>query len=497
MSDRGDAEARSKLLLGIFLVTFCSYASFFNGGGWNQNAHFALTRAIVEKGTLQIDDYRWSTFDYSEYGGHLYANKAPGLSLIAVPVYAVIFHATEPAKRESLMYSTLAAWALTLAVVALPGALLAMWIARHLILSGVSPIRATSVALATALGSMLFPFSSMLFLHTASALFLFLAFDLITRDRRPLLAGVFAGLAGFCNYVCIPLAMGLLLLHVWRRREFAPVLRFAAGAALPALMLAAYQFSAFGNPFATTISTLPEHFVDPDAAGGVMRMPEMATVIALTVSPYRGLFFSMPVLLWGVWALIRGLRSSKDARVVLVMVAGLIVANASFNGWHTGSSYGPRYLIPLIPLIMVFAAREWDALRWLRRAAVAWSVFVAWLATAVNPMVSMQVPNPVTDYLFPVFFEGRLGARLMQLPPDSWKTMTGHVSVNEQSMLEAVAYMIVPRGSNDAAWVAFNLGELVAPGSPVSVYLLAFVAAIATALLLRYAHDAVGLDRRQ
>src|SRR2546430_17481579 len=41
----------------IFLATFCAFAWFNQGGGWNQNARFAEVRAIVEQGTLAIDSF--------------------------------------------------------------------------------------------------------------------------------------------------------------------------------------------------------------------------------------------------------------------------------------------------------------------------------------------------------------------------------------------------------------------------------------------------------
>src|SRR6185436_720247 len=37
----------------LFFLVFVTYAYFFNGGGWNQNAHFDLTRAIVEQRSIR------------------------------------------------------------------------------------------------------------------------------------------------------------------------------------------------------------------------------------------------------------------------------------------------------------------------------------------------------------------------------------------------------------------------------------------------------------
>src|SRR5277367_602135 len=69
----------------ILTVTFFSYAYFYEGAGWNQNSRFDMVRAIVEKGTLRIDEFQQNTEDKAFANGHYYSDKAPGLSLMAVP----------------------------------------------------------------------------------------------------------------------------------------------------------------------------------------------------------------------------------------------------------------------------------------------------------------------------------------------------------------------------------------------------------------------------
>src|SRR5947207_5119892 len=85
-------EATNRLVkrraLLIFAVTFVSYAYFYEGGGWNQNTRFDLVRAIVEQGTIRIDDYHRNTGDKAVSSGHYYADKAPGASFFAAPAVA-------------------------------------------------------------------------------------------------------------------------------------------------------------------------------------------------------------------------------------------------------------------------------------------------------------------------------------------------------------------------------------------------------------------------
>src|SRR5262249_62430349 len=68
-----------------YLALFVTFAWFYQAGGWNQNSRFDLVRAIVDEGTLRIDDYHRNTGDKARWNGHYYSDKAPGLALAAVP----------------------------------------------------------------------------------------------------------------------------------------------------------------------------------------------------------------------------------------------------------------------------------------------------------------------------------------------------------------------------------------------------------------------------
>src|SRR6185295_5846805 len=72
--------------LPLFTVLFVSYAYFYQAGGWNQNSRFNLVRAITNDHSLRVDPYHRSTGDLAVFEGHYYSDKAPGLSLTAVPV---------------------------------------------------------------------------------------------------------------------------------------------------------------------------------------------------------------------------------------------------------------------------------------------------------------------------------------------------------------------------------------------------------------------------
>ena len=83
----------------IFFLFFITCGYFFQGGGWNQNTRICLTRAIIHQQSFIIDAYKEdsqdppfefvNTGDWAFKDGHYYTNKAPGLSMLVVPSFAL------------------------------------------------------------------------------------------------------------------------------------------------------------------------------------------------------------------------------------------------------------------------------------------------------------------------------------------------------------------------------------------------------------------------
>jgi len=74
----------------LFLLVFLCYSYFFHFIGresWNVSSRLNLTYALAEYGTFRIDPYHSNTGDKVFFRGHYYSDKAPGLSLLAVPGY--------------------------------------------------------------------------------------------------------------------------------------------------------------------------------------------------------------------------------------------------------------------------------------------------------------------------------------------------------------------------------------------------------------------------
>jgi hypothetical protein len=232
----------------------------------------------------------------------------------------------------------------------------------------IEPGLGTAVAAILGLGTLVLPFSTLLFAHVPAAALAFLAFCLLFRERlqpgcsatwlHVMGAGAAAGLA---VAVDLPLAIPAVLLGLYAASRGAHLRRlgaFAAGGLVGMLPLFAFDIWAFGNPL-----HLPYAGTAGQGAGGGWQytgffgqgLPSFRILIELLLSQ-RGLLVMTPVVAAGAAGCVllwrRGLRSEAGLIAALVLVE--LVWNSArhpvgfaLGGW----SPGPRFLIPLLPFL--------------------------------------------------------------------------------------------------------------------------------------------------
>jgi hypothetical protein len=345
------------------------------------------------------------------------------------------------------------------------------------------PAAHAGAALTLGLGTLMLPFSTMLFDHVLTAFWLLLAGVLAagpgTRARW-LAAGGAAAAAVVTNYsAAIPLAALAAYLAAGGR---ARVAAWAALGALPPLLgLALYHHSAFG-----TVWTIPnlrqyEMFVDRDRFLGLFALPSPEALWRLLVSPYRGLFFTSPVLVLAFYGLVHMARKGarREAAFVAAAFAGLWLMNGAFNGWEGGFTIGPRYLIPAIPFLCLALVPVFQAWPRPTAALAAVSVALMLLVTAVDPQTSPRIRSPLVQYVWALWRDGRVFFRGIDI--------RGNVAANPIGVYEGWYYTFYGPGSPEATTNAFNLGELAWPGRRMSVLPLALVLAGGVGLTLREA----------
>ena len=123
----------------IFLAVLLCCGWFYAQGGWNQNARYDMIYSFVEPGTPDFLSFRIDHFlvdaqktvntgDWAFHDGHYYSNKAPGASLLGIPVYAALYLLEYPFHRGAVppRLDMFNAWAINLFVSVLPVAVSAV-----------------------------------------------------------------------------------------------------------------------------------------------------------------------------------------------------------------------------------------------------------------------------------------------------------------------------------------------------------------------------------
>lgn len=80
------------------------------------------------------------------------------------------------------------------------------------------------------------------------------------------------------------------------------------------------------------------------------------------LSPGKGLIFYMPAVILTLPGLVFMWRQHRAVTLAISLpLVSTAVAYSSYNSWFGGQSWGPRFLVPAIPLIMLAIAPLWDA----------------------------------------------------------------------------------------------------------------------------------------
>lgn len=424
---------------------------------WNQNSRFDLTMAIVEQGSVRIDAYADNTGDYATIDGYRYSDKAPGLSLAAVPAYALVrvarplglsaiadrlgrsrgFSSTlNPAGAglsEQRIEQALALYLSTIATVVLLSAGLGVLIA--LVVERLWGCRTAGLATALvfALATPIFPYAQAFYGHLPAAACIFAAFALVV--LRPgggasgrLLFGIGA-LLGFAVVIEYPALLAALPIAIWavaiaRRRA---IVFGIAGGIGPLLVLAAYDLAAFGTPW--PVGYAHSTLWQGQHHQGFMSVtyPKWDAVGGLLFSPFRGLLFYAPVLIVALAGVVPALRERHRRAAAAAAIAGfgaIFLFTASSAMWWGGFAVGPRYLLPGLPLLAVpFGAFAAWCNRQARRARLAgWGLIaglagISLLLTWATTFARQNYPpdtlrQPLVDYVVPALREGDVARNL-------------------------------------------------------------------------------------
>ena len=169
------------LLLALVAVAALTIVQPQSPQDWTR---MCLTGALAHA-RLTVDGCIDDAIDRSRYGGHLYSDKAPGMSLLSLPGYEAV--RLPPPRRWSSIDRRL--WLVRLTVCGVAFLLCGFLVGR--VAEGLAPRWGGPTLVTFALGTLAFPFAATGFDHVPAMVLGFAAFVLIW-SRRPLAAGLVA-----------------------------------------------------------------------------------------------------------------------------------------------------------------------------------------------------------------------------------------------------------------------------------------------------------------
>jgi hypothetical protein len=262
-------------------------------------------------------------------------------------------------------------------------------------------LQSLAAAALTVFGTLLLPYVATGFSEPSVALAI--ALGLIgVQTNRPVVTGAAAGFALLMRVDSVFLVGPALGVAAWVAggRSWRAALRFSVALVPAAIIVAVYDTLRYGAPWRTGYFFAT--FNHPLGAG----------LYGLLLSPAAGLFIYVPLLplaLVGLFLAMR--RLPLLASTALVLLAVRILVYAVWFGWSAYWVWGPRYLVPAMPVLavgLIEVCRRWSGLHIAVKAAVA-------VVLAVSGLV--QVVGAAVGYEHAVMFSALLRAHPAVLGP--------------------------------------------------------------------------------
>jgi len=432
--------AKNRIGIAIFIMLFVSYSYFLQDPwNWNSIPRIALGISLIEDGTLNIDEFQDVTGDRSYYEGHVYSDKAPGMTFTSLPFIAASISYLNSYHKHykwiniksnevtpSFVFVTQIATIFTSGLLTAIAAVALFFVALKL---GASLGGATFGALAYGLATPAWGWATAFYGHASAASCLFLGLVAIlymldaSKSRSSeaalgFIAGALLSWAVVIEYTSAPASAviaiyGLVCAWQWERGRFLTVLAWAvAGAFIFILPLIIYNYAVFGTLFDsgyryhTTFTGTKEGFYGIES-------PRIQITGRLLLGIKRGIFWLSPLLLFVPYALYRQWKipGVKGLSLTIIVIAlYYLFWNSGYVYWTGGSATGPRFLTPILPFVSLSLGILWSkAGKYLRVAILVFFVisFFISLASVSVSMMGVRTPktNIVLDYLIPNFLD--------------------------------------------------------------------------------------------
>ncbi len=426
-----------RIVVALFAALWATYALI--GPGFmvlndNSISRMGYVLTLIQDHIASIDAIADFTVDKAELDGHFYLDKAPGLSLMALPFVAIMEFVSRMAGFDTALVAdgqlslyyilvTTLTTILTVAPLSAAGGAALYVIARRV---GAERGGALFATLAFALCTPGFGYATVFFSHaaTGACLVLGLLAVLIASDAAdPRQARIHGALAGavlswsmVIEYTAGAGVAVIALAGLWRLRQrparqvWTILACVVAGGVLAAIPMGVYNTMVFGGVTQVGYSRMVGFEGMQRGLFGVV-WPDPNVAALLLIGSKRGLLLLSPLLVLAplAWFASRRLPAEMLALTIAIPLIFLAV-NAGYAYWDGGASTGPRHLTAALPFLALAFAPLWDhagrPMRTLLLALAALSLAISTLCATTVMGAPIWDDNPLPNYIWPRFASG-------------------------------------------------------------------------------------------
>lgn len=331
--DRAYAALIFTSLYLIYLLTFSGVFRTIDELGL-----YAMAESIVQRGDTATPQVLFAQY-------HNPVGKIePGQAILAAPLYALARSTPNVNNLQAAMLVNPIVTALTAAVLYLIGRQLTD-----------SVRRAAALAYVFGLATLAWPYSRtflrepLLGLLFAAALLAYLKWQAANRVRW--LAGMLGILAiattvKSASIAVIPVFILLVMVDLLRERQRHRRLLLLVGITAIIIMLFGVLITA--NRSAAASLPLIQY------VSGFTLTQMLTTIYGMLLSPGKGIIFYMPVII-AAWMAIARARNDRHLYLGFSVIVPLavIISYGNNSSWYGGQVWGPRFLVPMLPLMLI------------------------------------------------------------------------------------------------------------------------------------------------
>lgn len=372
LNPRGARRTAVVLFCAIVLVYLVNARNVTTGDTW---ASRYVPFSLLNRHTLAVDPYidrltrpflegkvEWGLYFAAQSRGHWMSSYPILTPLLVTPLYVpaawYVQHKHLDPGSDAMMFVSLAMEKISAALLAALGVAVLYLALRRIVSARASLLLALVYALACPTWSIS---GQALWLQNVNELALALLIWALVRDDGSRRAAAWIGLAcalsmanKLSNALVVFPVMAWFCWHVLRSvgAEAKPRLTafFMPLVVLGSLVIA-YNFYYFGNLFGAyeaTFKTLGYGGIEGGFHGSWLK-----GMAGLLISPNRGLFIFVPWTVFAIWGAVVMVR--RDFRGWMPWLAGGALLHflfyAKLERWYGGYTFGPRYLVDLLPLL--------------------------------------------------------------------------------------------------------------------------------------------------